>query len=308
MRVEKKDAMQRETILGNRDILAGLREILLANVVMASEIPAPTGGERLLTRFLSDRFTESGLNDIAGDQAGNVAAVLPGRDRKRNLLVAAHVDKIWPETSDHTVSVGVGKMSGRGIADNSLGVAVLATLPLILDRLEIELESNLILLGTSRSFGRGNLGGMRFFLDNIDQEIAGALCIEGMDLGRLSFSSLGMARGEIVAERSGVSEDVDLVSAGVIPVLNRLISGILDLNREQFPDVNILMGTVEAVSGYNVPPGAGKLRFEIRGENEKRVAKVEKQVVSLVRKADEDFQSGSVSVEMIAHRKAGELG
>ena len=54
-----------------REKLRRLREILFANVVMAGEIPSPTGGERRLTRFLSDRFTgydrwEGGLRANAG--------------------------------------------------------------------------------------------------------------------------------------------------------------------------------------------------------------------------------------------------
>ncbi|HRQ88701.1 MAG TPA: peptidase, partial [Bacteroidia bacterium] len=161
---------------------------------MAGEIPAPTGSERRLTRFLSDRFTESGLANISLDQAGNIAGVRLGRSGDRSLLVAAHVDKIWPETDNHTVSVGVGQMSGRGLADNSLGAAVLATLPLILDELGVVLESNLVLLGTTGSFGRGNLSGMRFFLENCERIVDAALVLEGIELGRISHSSLGMAR------------------------------------------------------------------------------------------------------------------
>src|SRR5690606_23283790 len=126
----------------------------------------------------SDRFTECGLDNISLDQAGNVAGVISGRTGRRNLLVAAHVDKIWAETEDHTVSVGVGAMSGRGLADNSLGVAVLATLPLLLDELGIRFDANLVLLGTTRSFGRGNLRGMRFFLENSAWEFDSALCLE----------------------------------------------------------------------------------------------------------------------------------
>ncbi len=153
-----------QTILSYRDELRKLREILLANVVMAGEIPAPTGYEGRLTRFLGDRFIESGLELIAEDEAGNVAAILPGRIGTRDIVVAAHLDKIWADSEDHTVSVGADQMSGRGLADNSLGVAVLATMPFILERLGIVFDSNLILLGTSRSFGRGNLRGMRYFL------------------------------------------------------------------------------------------------------------------------------------------------
>jgi len=298
----------KDSIARNRDLLREMKEILLANVVMAAEIPSPTGGERRLSRFLSDRFTECRLSDIADDQAGNMAGVLPGRNPRRNLLLAAHTDKVWPESEDHTVSVGVGTMSGRGIADNSLGVAVLATLPLLLERLDLQFDANLILLGTSRSFGRGNLGGMRFFLENTDREIDGALCVEGIDLGRLSYSSLGMARGEIRAEDAGNTQSVDLATSGVISSLHSLIGRILEMNRSYYPESRILLGTVEAVSGFNVPPQSGRLQFEIRGTDAAQVAAIEKTVVSIAASLDAESTEVDVEVEMFAHRKPGDLG
>lgn len=297
-----------ESISRNRSILYGMKEIVLANVVMAAEIPSPTGGEYRLSRFLSDRFTECRLNDIAADQAGNMAAVLPGSDPHRNLLLAAHTDKIWPESQDHTVSVGVGTMGGRGIADNSLGVAILATLPILLDALKLKFDSNLILLGTSRSFGRGNLGGMRFFLENTDRVIDAALCIEGMDLGRLSYSCLGMARGEIIVEEIGEAREVDLATSGVIGSLHALIGRILEMNRSYYPESRILLGTVEAGSGFNVPPSIGKLQFEIRGTDAVQVAAIEKTVLSIARSLEKESSGVRVRVEMIAHRKPGDLG
>ena len=296
-----------EAILDRRESLSKLREILFANIVMAGEIPSPTGSERELTQLLSDRFTECWLNDISRDQAGNVAAVMPGKDSKRNLLVAAHVDKIWPESDDHTVNVGVGKMSGRGIADNGLGVAVLATLPLVLEALEIRLESNLILLGTTRSFGRGDLAGMRFFLENTDRVIDSALCVEGMNLGRLSYSSLGMARGVVTVEWQGDGGSPDEHCSGAIACLNQVVEQILTLNRDEFPETRILIGSLEAGSGYNVPPGTAKVRFEIRSEDAGLAKRVEEEVASLVHRADIAY-AGEVGVEMIAHRQPGDLG
>jgi tripeptide aminopeptidase len=288
--------------------MCNVRELLLANVVMAAEIPAPTGSEKLLTRFLSERFTEAGLTDIASDQAGNIAGVIPGQDRQRNLLVAAHVDKIWPEADDHTVAVKVGSMSGRGIADNSLGVAVLATLPLILEKLGIELESNVILLGTTRSFGRGDLAGMRFFLENIDKPIAGALGLEGIELGRLSHASLGMARGEVRVELCGEESDGELSHAGAILILQQVLSGLFELNQAHQPEAKILIGTVDAESGYNVPPLFGEIRFEIRGGDADQVEVVERGVADLVGRIDQEYDDALVSVEMIAHRQPGDLG
>lgn len=299
----------RETLLAHREALRHLREILFANVVMAGEIPAPTGYERRITRFLSDRFTECGLDNISLDQAGNVAGVISGKSGRRNLLVAAHVDKIWAESEDHTVSVGVGVMGGRGLADNSLGVAVLATLPLILDELGIELDANLVLLGTTRSFGRGDLRGMRFFLENSDWEIDSALCLEGIDLGRLSFSSLGMARGEIVVELARLhdEETSNEAASGVIATLSEIIGAMLEINRRDCPDTRILIGSVESGSGYSVPPGRGLVRFEIRSLEADRVAAVEEELVQLIGRFS-GREGAKVGIEIIARRRPGNLG
>lgn len=299
----------RESLLAHREALRHLREILFANVVMAGEIPAPTGYERRITRFLSDRFTECGLDNISLDQAGNVAGVISGKTGRRNLLVAAHVDKIWAETEDHTVSVGVGVMGGRGLADNSLGVAVLATLPLILEELGIELDANLVLLGTTRSFGRGDLRGMRFFLENSAWEIDSALCLEGIDLGRLSFSSLGMARGEIVVElaRPHDEETSNEAASGVIATLSELIGAMLEINRRGCPDTRILIGSIESGSGYSVPPGRGLVRFEIRSLEADRVAAVEEELVQLIGRFS-GREGAKVGIEIIARRSPGNLG
>lgn len=309
MRKGSVNARPREAALSHREKLRHLREILFANVVMAGEIPAPSGGERRITRFLSDRFTESGLANISLDHAGNVAGVLPGRGGARHLLVSAHVDKIWAETDDHTVSVGVGRMSGRGIADNSLGVAVLATLPLILDELGVELDSNLILLGTTRSFGRGDLGGMRFFLGNSERPVDAALCLEGIELGRLSYSSLGMARGEIEVSVKGPSTDGSGEDSGVrvVAVLTGLVGRLLAIHEREHPRANVLVRSIETGSGDGVPPRGGRIRFEIRSHEAVRVARVEEEIAALVAGAD---RSGVVEVrgEMIARRSPGDLG
>ncbi len=295
--------------LTHRERLRRLREILFANVVIAGEIPAPTGAEGRMTRFLKDRFTEAGLANISVDQAGNIAGLLPGRTGVRNLLLVAHIDKIWAEGVDHTVSVGVGTMTGRGIADNSLGVAVLATLPLILEELDISLDANLVLLGTTRSLGRADLAGMRFFLENSGQRIDAALCLEGIDLGRLSYSNLGMARGEIVVESErGESEcGLEVGCSGVVAALSSLLADLLAIDAREKPDLRVLVGSLEAGSSHGVAPREGVLRFEVRSRLADRVARVEKEIAGLVEAAARSGEASS-RLEWIAHRRPGDLG
>lgn len=96
-----------------------------------------------------------------------MSAVLPGAEGNQTLLVAAHVDKVWDGSIDHSVTVSPEMLKGPGIADNSIGVAALVSLPETLRHLGIQLKANVILLGTTRSMGRGDLAGLRFFVENL---------------------------------------------------------------------------------------------------------------------------------------------
>ena len=66
------------TIKALPEMLMPMRERLLANLVMLSQIPAPTGQEVERVRFLLDRFTEAHLSDASSDEAGNAVGRLRG--------------------------------------------------------------------------------------------------------------------------------------------------------------------------------------------------------------------------------------
>lgn len=83
----------------DRDALQPIREILLANAMMIGEIPSPTNQEDQRITFLSNRFTEEGLQNISIDEAGNCMAMLPGSVGEKNILICAHADTVLPYKS-----------------------------------------------------------------------------------------------------------------------------------------------------------------------------------------------------------------
>ncbi|MDA0812036.1 MAG: hypothetical protein O3C21_06580 [Verrucomicrobia bacterium] len=81
-----------------RDKLQEIREIIVANAVMISEIPAPTGHERQRIEFITNRFQEFGLQNASIGEFGNAQAILPGLvECSHNILVAAHADMVRDE-------------------------------------------------------------------------------------------------------------------------------------------------------------------------------------------------------------------
>jgi tripeptide aminopeptidase len=256
---------------GIAEKLKKYREVLLANLVMVGEIPAPTFQESRRVEFILNRFDEAGLTDSSIDDAGNGIGVLAGTDSKSALLLNAHADTIFSEKTDHTMQVSSDTITGPGVADNAIGLAAMITLPYILEDLDIKLNNDLILLAGVKSLGRGNLEGMRFFLENNSFKINRAICIEGIQLGRLSYSSIGMLRGEITCRVPETYDWSRFGDSSAILTLNEIINKINDMRLPRRPRTSIVMGSIEGGTSFNTIARDATLRFEVRSESQEVV-------------------------------------
>ena len=285
--------------------LKTVNEVLLSNLVMVGEIPAPTFKEAKRVQFMLDRFTEAELQNSSTDEAGNAVAILPGKEGKENILIVAHTDTLYSEKIDHTLTIQPNSVIGPGVGDNSLGVAVILTLPFILEQLNITLDSNLILLGASRSLGRGDLEGLRFFLSNTDIPIIAGVSVEGVQLGRLSYSSIGMIRGEIVCT---VPEEYDwsrFGSVGSIVTINEVINQILEIPIPKRPKTTIVFNSIEGGTGkFSKIPKLSFLRFEIRSESDDMVHEIYQRIEDIT--ADVSYRYGDdISLTIYSKRRPG---
>ena len=266
------------------DILAVLPQIqaivkemsgmLLANLVMLGEMPSPTFGEQRRVDFLKERFNEAGLLNCSIDEMQNIYGILPGETGKQNILMVAHLDTVFEEEEDYSVTVLPDQITGPSVADNSLGVAAITTLPAILQGLDIRLKSNLILMGDTRSLGRGDLQGLRFFLSNPGIPITIGLAVEGCQLGRLSYASIGMLRGEITCK---VPDEYDWTRFGVtgaILNLNEIITQMVEMPLPRRPQTVVVLGSIEGGTSYGVIAKEALLRFEIRSESAEMVNQI----------------------------------
>ncbi|MEX0721832.1 MAG: M20/M25/M40 family metallo-hydrolase [Balneolaceae bacterium] len=280
------------------------REVLLANLVMAGEIPAPTFEENRRIEFLLNRFNEAGLTDSSIDDSGNGIGIISGSEGEKSILLNAHADTVFSAKTDHTMQISEKTITGAGVADNSLGLAVLATIPYMLEGLDIELKSDLILLGGVKSLGRGDLEGIRFFLDNNSFNITQAICIEGVKLGRLSYSSIGMLRGEIACRVPGSYDWSRFGDASAILTLNEVINKINDIRLPNRPRTSIVMGSIIGGSSFNTIARDATLGFEVRSESQKVVEDVGKTIGDIVWEVSSKT-GDEVELDVIAKRRPG---
>jgi di/tripeptidase len=285
--------------------LHSLEELILANLVMISEIPSPTFREENRREFLINRFTEFGLHNCSTDEVGNALGILPGqRGGDRIILVVAHLDTVFDETVDHTVAVQPNKVTGPSVADNSLGLASIASLPSIFEHLQIKMDSDLILMGSSRSLGKGNVEGLRFFIDHTDLPVSAGVCVEGVQLGRISYSSIGMARCEIVCKLPDSYDWTRFGLTGSIVTVNEIINRILEIPLPTRPRTSIVLGNIEGGTDFNTVARETVLRFEIRSESDVMVQQLTRDITNIA--AEVESHSGAeVTFENIAQRSPG---
>ncbi|VGO19424.1 M20/M25/M40 family metallo-hydrolase [Pontiella sulfatireligans] len=286
------------------DQLAGIQETLIANLIMLSEIPAPTFEEAARIKLQLQRMVECGLHNVSTDEAGNGVGIIRGKNPKRNILLVAHADSVYSEKADHTLSVRADEIIGPGVSDNSLGMAVLATLPSMLETLGIEFDANLILLGSTKGLGRGNLDGLRFFMENNRLPFDAGICIEGAQLGRLSYTAQGMFRGLISCK---LPEELAWQRVGensAIIALNDVINRILEIPVPRRPKTSIVLGAIRGGKSYNIMATQSSLRFEVRSDSAEIVEEIQKRINDII--ADiASVYNADIHFEIVSSREPG---
>ncbi len=281
-----------------------MRDVILTNIVMIGEIPSPTFREDKLREFILNRFNQDNLINCSTDETGNALGILPGSIGDRNILIVSHMDSVFDEEVNNTISVQPEYISGRGLSDNIIGLAAITSLPFILDQLKMRLNSNLIFMGTARSLGQGNLEGIRFFLKNTKINISNGIIVDGIKLGNLSYSSIGMARCEI---NYWVPEEYDWTrfgAVGSIVTLNELINRIQEIPIPNKPHTSIMFSSISGGRGFSNIPLDATVRFEIRSESGTMVDVLQKQIMDIA--SEVASNSGSrVETKILAKRKPG---
>src|SRR5688572_29713387 len=98
------------------------------------EIPAPPFKEATRAAAYADAFRAAGLQNVRIDKEGNVLGERPGRSARPHVVIAAHLDTVFPEDTDVRVRREGTTLHGPGIADDCRGLSVVLAIARALDR------------------------------------------------------------------------------------------------------------------------------------------------------------------------------
>src|SRR5919199_582712 len=275
-----------------------------------TEIPSPPYKETARAEYYVKRMREVGFTDAAIDAEGNVVGVLKGRGGGPKLVVAAHLDTVFPEGTDVTVKERDGRFYAPGICDDTRGLAALLSLLRAMTAGDVRTVGDVMFVGDVGEEELGNLRGVKaLFRDHPD--IDGFVSIDSLAVGTIVNQATGSHRYEVIFKGPGGHSFRHFGLPSAIHAMGRAIARIGDLETPSDPKTTFTVGTVRGGTSVNAIAGEARMAIDMRSNSPEELEKIEQKVMAAVREgaAEENrrWKSDRITVEtkLIGERPAG---
>lgn len=305
-----------QTINEDNEIQNTLRYILnsepfnIQEQFRITEIPAPPFKEQRRAEYYLQKMKERGIEDAYIDSEGNVIGIHKGTGEGPTLLIAAHLDTVFPEGVDTTVRLRGGRYYAPGIGDDSRGLAVLLSLISALNESEIQTIGDIMFAGNVGEEGRGDLRGVKaIFRDH--PYIDGFISIDGVRLNRITTAGTGSRRFEFHFKGPGGHSFGAFGLASAIHAMGRAIAKISEFETPSFPKTTFTIGTIEGGTSVNSIAADGifaiDMRSNDRGELERLELRAKEAALEAVAEENTRWNNGEITVEfnLIGDRPVG---
>lgn len=256
------------------------------------QIPAPTGAESERANFIVGLWEQRG-HKASIDEVGNVC-VQRGPDGGRALMLAAHLDTVFPASTSLTVERRGDRLQAPGIGDNSLGLAALLTLSDMLDELELDLASGVHLVADVGEEGLGNLTGIRAAVDRHCDDLGAVIAVEGHNLGRVTNAGVGSKRWNVTVRGPGGHSWGAYGQPSAIHLISSAISEIAAQDLPTSPPTSFNVGLIRGGTSVNTIAAEAVATIDIRST----VSDVLEELARDARRAFERLAGPDVQVEI----------
>ncbi|MBC7367435.1 MAG: M20/M25/M40 family metallo-hydrolase [Undibacterium sp.] len=236
-----------------------------------TEIPAPPFAETVRGLELKRLFEKLGLKDVRIDKVGNVIGVRPGALAKPSVVVAAHLDTVFPEGTDVRVKRDGKMLRGPGIGDDGRGLAAMLSVIRALDEGGVKTTGTITFVADVGEEGLGDLRGVKaLFNDTLKGNIDSFISIEPGSPGRIINAGVGSYRYRVTFKGPGGHSYGAFGMANPIHALGRAIAKIGDIKVPAAPKTTFNVGRING--GTSVNSIAFESWFEVDMRSETMVA------------------------------------
>ncbi len=257
----------------------------IADQVRLCEVPAPTRGERARAEVVRELLAAAGLKNVRRDRDGNVLGQRPGRAARPHVVLAAHLDTVFPEGTPVTVTRRGTLLRGPGIGDNCRGLAVLVAVARALTTANVETEGPITFAATVGEEGLGNLLGIRaLFNGALKGRVDRFVAIDGSG-SSITNVGVGSRRYRVTFRGSGGHSYNNFGRANPAQALGRAVALISDLRVPATPKTTFSVGRIGGGTSINAIPAEAWMEIDLRSSDEKALEELDRSVRELVNRA-----------------------
>jgi tripeptide aminopeptidase len=242
--------------------------------IHVTEIPAPEWAESRRAEYVKRLFDGMGLRTRI-DEAGNVVGERRGADHDGVILLAAHLDTVFPADTDVAVKRDGNRLVAPGISDNGAGVAALIGVARAFSESAVRTAKTMLFAGDVGEEGEGNLRGMRALVEEYRSRLCAVIAIDGPSIEHITVQGIASRRFEVVVSGPGGHSWSDFGRPNPITALSRGIVQFSALRLADHPRSSFNFGVVQGGNSVNSIPSRAAVRVDLRSESDSDLARLE---------------------------------
>jgi tripeptide aminopeptidase len=235
----------------------------LAEVEAIAAIPAPSFDEHDRAARVAQRFREVGLDEVTIDAAGNVRGFLRGEPPRPHVMLAAHIDTVYPRDVHQPPRRSGSQLLGSSVRDNSPGVAALITLANALRAVGAPPPGLLEFVATTGEEGLGDLRGIRHRLRPEEARPDAVLVVDGR-LGQIVHQGIAVRRFSVRFETGGGHSWGDFGAPSAIHRIASLIHALAQTPVPPDPKTTFNVGVIQGGTSVNAIASSAEIQVDFR--------------------------------------------
>ena len=250
-----------------------------------TQIPSPPFKESARAAEYKKRLEALGLRNVRIDSIGNVIAERRGMGNGPTVVIAGHLDTVFPEGTNVTVKRDGTKLSAPGIGDDDRGLAVVLAVARAFEKTGIQTNGTVYFVGNVGEEGPGNLRGTRYlFAKELKGKIDYFISVDGTGLD-IASRAVGSYRYRVTYKGPGGHSYGAFGIPNPIHALGRAIAGISDIQVPTLPKTTFNVGIIQGGTSVNSISGDATMEVDMRSEDAASLAAVDAKVQKVLRDA-----------------------
>jgi tripeptide aminopeptidase len=286
------------------------------NVVTLTEVPAPPRSESARAAACVALLREAGLPSATIDAEGNVVAFRQGLGGPL-LVIAAHLDTVFPAATDVRVRREGVRLSAPGIGDNAQGVATLIAIVRAMTAGHAATIDDVLFVADVGEEATGDLRGVRHLLtkSQYKNRVKQFVAIDGAGDGNvITTSAVGSRRYRVTFRGPGGHSFGSFGTVNPASAMAGAIAAMNTLKVPETPRTTYNVGMLGGGTSVNTIPSAVWMDVDLRSESPTELAKLDSAFRDVVRRAtDAENRTHSVmlgpieaTVEEVGFRPSGQ--